>query len=84
MCKTVLPRGDREDFDATCVFFFVFFWMFVDVSLAVIAGWCSSLKIGSGVCLRVCVRSLCADGSLVRGDVLTGVTVEIQLSAVQL
>lgn len=49
--EIALPRGDREDFDATCFFFF---WLFVDVSLAVVAGWFSSLKIGSGICVSVC------------------------------
>ena len=49
--KQVCQEGDREDLDATCFLFFL--GLFVDASLAVVAGWCSSLKIGSGVC--VCV-----------------------------
>lgn len=57
--KIDLPRGDRAESDASC--FFGVFWLFIDVFLAVVAGWCSSLKSGSGVCvsLPVCVCGSC-------------------------
>lgn len=55
--------------------FLGFFWLSLDVSLAVVAGWCSSLRIGSGVCASVCVCVVLAvlTAPPVRGDVLSSV-----------